>query len=195
MIENPEKIYLHELKNILLRLSLLSENIEDKELKKKIEKELISIDKLAKSHFSKEKFDLIELVKELSETRDIKVKKYVNKVFTELNYEKIKMLIGNIISNQDKYGKKIKKINFILKDNFVIEFINDGVTPDENEIDLLFEFGNRSRKVLDSYSGDGVGLFIAKKIANEVGVDISYKVINSENNISLTFRSNSFYVE
>jgi two-component system phosphate regulon sensor histidine kinase PhoR len=125
-----------------------------------------------------QKFDFVQLAREIMESLDDKAKsknivlsfkeKYSNPAIVYADREKIRQVMINLIQNSIKYGKEhgstAIKI-FELHDQYLIEVTDDGIGIDEKHLPRLFERfyrvdSHRARQV----GGTGLGLAIVKHI-------------------------------
>ena len=102
--------------------------------------------------FEKENF---EIVTELDE-----------KIFTEVDTEKIKQAISNLLSNALKYSTITKQIIIRLyktSNNIIIDVEDHGIGMAENQLSLIFEKFYRVEQK-ENISGTGLGLTVVKEI-------------------------------
>ncbi len=140
----------------------------------------------------KQKFDFIKVVQEMvkefslsAQARQIEISFKAEKkrltVFGDV--EKVKMIVGNLISNAVKYttnGGKIE-IKVEKKDNYLIFEVKDnGVGIPEEQIDQVFnKFFRSDNAVRYQTEGTGLGLYIAKNIVEQSGGKIWFKSIEN----------------
>ncbi|MET3112794.1 two-component system phosphate regulon sensor histidine kinase PhoR [Pedobacter sp. CG_S7] len=125
-----------------------------------------------------QKFDFVNLAKEVMEAMEDKAKikdiklffkeKYTHPAMVRADREKIRQVMLNLIQNSLKYGKDhgstAIKI-FELHDQYLIEVTDDGIGIEEKHLSRLFERfyridSHRSREI----GGTGLGLAIVKHI-------------------------------
>lgn len=125
-----------------------------------------------------EKFDIMDLIKDVIESLEVRAKKKKNKLeikegckqsFTVMaDREMIHQVLNNLIINALKYGKKGGKTQIGLYDmneNILLEVSDNGIGMDKDQIPRIFERfyridKDRSRKL----GGTGLGLSIVKHI-------------------------------
>lgn len=209
----------HELKTPLFAIQgyievLQDGDIEDPDLSKRfLEKASNNVDRLASfikdlDAISKlesgeipvkyEKFDLVELINEVSDSLELKSKKYNITVHFKEKYktptwvnadrEKIRQVLVNLLGNSFKYGKNpgntyIK--TFQLHDQILVEITDDGIGIEEKYLPRLFERFYRTDKSRSrDIGGSGLGLAIVKHIIEAHEQTIT---VRSTENIGSTF--------
>lgn len=98
------------------------------------------------------------------------------------DYSKLRQLFITIINNGIKYGQEVGKVNIveINKDHaYQISISNVGPTIDDETLDHLFQPFYRDKNTKEK--GFGLGLAIAKEIADNHGISIS---VTSNNNLT-----------
>ncbi len=169
IIEDPETA-LKFLKKAEKNVERLTYLINDLDAISKLESGVIPI--------NYEKFDFVNLAKEVMEAmedkadiKDIKLffkEKYTRPAMVMADREKIRQVMLNLVQNSLKYGKDhgttAIKI-FELHDQYLIEVTDDGVGIEEKHLPRLFERfyridSHRSREI----GGTGLGLAIVKHI-------------------------------
>jgi signal transduction histidine kinase len=86
---------------------------------------------------------------------------------TALNPHLFKRVLYNICINAIKYGKKNGLLRIELtqnNENIIIQFIDDGRGIEDEDAPYIFDEGYRGAKIKTRFSGEGLGLSIAKKI-------------------------------
>jgi two-component system phosphate regulon sensor histidine kinase PhoR len=209
----------HELKTPLFAIQgyievLQDGDIEDPDVSKRfLEKASNNVDRLASfikdlDAISKlesgeipvkyEKFDLVELINEVSDSLELKSKKYNITVHFKEKYktptwvnadrEKIRQVLVNLLGNSFKYGKNpgntyIK--TFQLHDQILVEITDDGIGIEEKYLPRLFERFYRTDKSRSrDIGGSGLGLAIVKHIIEAHEQTIT---VRSTENIGSTF--------
>ena len=186
----------HELRSPLARMRLLIEMIPDHKNKKKMIDEVVFLegmisnllfsDKLSlpysnidKSIFTTENLlnTVIDLINVNLDSFD--VKNHV--VGLKIKGDKTKLIIAlrNLFDNALKYGdpkEKIKISVFSNNDFCVISVSNKGHNLNGEEIQKIFTPFYRSSRVKNNTSGFGLGLTIAKKVAEGHGGDLSVSI-------------------
>lgn len=122
-------------------------------------------------------FDIVELIKEVNESLEIKanerkirliVESETERVYVYADKDKIRQVLVNLIENSIKYGREMgttKVVVFTHSDSVMIEVADDGIGISSNNLPRLFERfyrvdKSRSREV----GGTGLGLAIVKHI-------------------------------
>jgi len=163
-------------------------------------KDLDSISKLESGEIPVEfdKFDLSELITEVTDSLELKAKKYkVTMEFKEkYNYvswvnadrEKIRQVLVNLIDNSFKYGRNHGTTSiktFELHDQILIEITDNGIGIEEKYLPRLFERFYRTDKSRSrQIGGSGLGLAIVKHIIEAHQQTIT---VRSTENIGSTF--------
>ena len=125
-----------------------------------------------------EPVNINELLKDVIEQQEFNAKqKNVNIDFSSVhskNYilqidkEKVRRVISNILSNSIKYSPENSNINIGLEqtaDNLVMHFTDQGIGIPKSDQEKIFEGYYRSDNAVKSgVSGTGLGLYFAKKI-------------------------------
>jgi two-component system phosphate regulon sensor histidine kinase PhoR len=209
----------HELKTPLFAIQgyievLQDGDIEDPELSKRfLEKASNNVDRLASfikdlDAISKlesgelpvlyEKFDLVELINEVSDSLELKSKKYNISLHFKEKYktptwvnadrEKIRQVLVNLLGNSFKYGKNSGNTyikTFQLHDQILVEITDDGIGIEEKYLPRLFERFYRTDKSRSrDIGGSGLGLAIVKHIIEAHEQTIT---VRSTENIGSTF--------
>lgn len=177
--------YVEALKDGAINEPELAQNFLDK-LSRNVDrlsyliKDLNEISKLESGEIPIEyqKFDLINLIKEVIESLELKSakykialllkEKYNQATFVHADREKIRQVLVNLIDNSFKYGKEngITAITiFKLHDQILVEITDNGIGIEEKYLPRLFERfyrtdASRNRKI----GGSGLGLAIVKHI-------------------------------
>ncbi len=125
-----------------------------------------------------QKFDLVQLIKEVMESLEIKAEqnqirlsfkeKYHHPMLVYADREKIRQVLVNLIDNSFKYGRENGETNiriYELFDQVLVEVTDNGIGIEEKLLPRLFERffrtdKSRSRQV----GGSGLGLAIVKHI-------------------------------
>ena len=114
----------------------------------------------------------------------------------EAKYFVIAEIVANLLENAFKYAQKDVEIGIILTSKGLCIF-DDGKKITKNEHDKIFQKGFRG-SASKKKDGTGVGLFLAKKLANNIGGDLklleksSMKNIDELKNLN---KKNIFYLE
>ena len=177
------KIIRHELNNSLARMLFIIDEIVDKELKVKLEKEVSLINEFLNESNGSEanlvSIDLLRLIKDiLGPKSSIELFSDFSD-FTVLGQQTIiRHILENLVTNAHKYSDGEIKI-MLTKEGKAIcfEISNNGDKLLEEELGSLFDYGFRGSN--SKYeTGEGVGLYYAKKLANNAGYELSYKFTN-----------------
>lgn len=124
------------------------------------------------------KFDLAQLIQEVTESLEVKAKQYkINLIFKEKYHsptwvwadrEKIRQVLVNLTDNSLKYGKSNGSTSFktfSMHDKILVEVTDDGVGIEEKYLPRLFErFYRTDRSRSRDEGGSGLGLAIVKHI-------------------------------
>ena len=111
--------------------------------------------------FENDKFDLTRKLNE--------------NIYAKVDKEKIKQVMGNLLSNAYKYSTHIKKIDIRLykkMNNIYIEIEDQGIGIPEDQLQRIFEKFYRVDKK-EGISGTGLGLTVVKEIVEAHGGKIS----------------------
>lgn len=147
---------------------------------------------------NKEKFDLLELTKEVFESLEHKAKKNnVNlalgnpnqgPVFVNADRSKIAQVLTNLLVNSINYGKEdgLTKVRFFdMDENILIEVADNGIGMSEEHLPRVFERFYRVDKSRSRHvGGSGLGLSIVKHIIDAHGQTIN---VRSTENVGSTF--------
>ncbi len=128
------------------------------------------------------KSSIIELRK-LSEMNNIEVTFATSdeEINIDIDAKKIEEAVKNLISNAIKYSPKNSKVNVNVRKEIgnkkvVIEIIDYGIGIPENEKEHIFEkFYRASNAKSNDISGTGLGLYIAKAVAEGHGGDLRFE--------------------
>jgi signal transduction histidine kinase len=179
----------------------VSDEVYDKIIKntlvlEKLVNDLLDLNRYQSGSVSvkKEKINVFEIVNEvvsdmqkIATDKNIKIllnKQLKKDIFIEVDYFKMKQLLTIFIDNAIKFSDNYKDIVVnINKKN--IEIIDNGIGMEKSELEKIF---NRYYKVKDDDKGYGLGLCIAKYIADAHGftIDIESKK-NKGTNIKINF--------
>lgn len=168
-MDDPQinKLYLERTERSINRLISIVDDLE-------------SISRLESGEFKLhiEKFNIIKLVEDIFEAQDMQKKKYGIKLGFDSNYSKpiwvnadkrrITEVLGNLIGNSIKYGKKNGKttVSFVdTGDSILVDVSDNGIGIDEEDLPRIFERFYRVDKSRSRDSGGtGLGLSIVKHI-------------------------------
>lgn len=184
----------HEFKTPLTLIRGYTLNLKDKTIKpseevyNKIINNTVTLEKLVNelldlNHFQsgqvvlkKEDLDLVLLVNDIvGDMREIARTKKIEIDFTSkekyiinADYTKMRQLITIFLDNAIKYSNEATKINITIKDG-VLKISDHGIGIEKSELEQIF---NRYYQVNSSEKGYGLGLCIAKYIADAHGYDL-----------------------
>jgi len=168
-MDDPQinKLYLERTERSINRLISIVDDLE-------------SISRLESGEFKLhiEKFNIIKLVEDIFEAQDMQQKKYGIKLGFDSNYSKpirvnadrrrITEVLGNLIGNSIKYGKKNGKttVSFVdTGDSILVDVSDNGIGIAEEDLPRIFERFYRVDKSRSRDSGGtGLGLSIVKHI-------------------------------
>jgi nitrogen-specific signal transduction histidine kinase len=101
----------------------------------------------------------------------------------------LKLLLGNLISNAVKYSSDKVSIETFYKVGFLVISITDfGIGMDMNEIPFIFTQYWRSERAKSYSTGTGVGMYVAKKIADFLNIELRVtSELNAGTKVELIF--------
>ncbi len=114
----------------------------------------------------------------------------------ESRYGVIAEIVANVLENAFKYAKKDAEIGIAFSTKGIFVF-DDGEKIKKNEEDKIFQKGFRG-EASKKKDGTGVGLFLAKKLAKQIGGDLKLLNGSSTNDfdkINTLKKTNIFYLE
>ena len=114
----------------------------------------------------------------------------------ESKYGVIAEIVANVLENAFKYAKKDAEIGIAFTNQGLFVF-DDGKKIKKNEEDKIFQKGFRG-EASKKKEGTGVGLFLAKKLAKQIGGDLKLLNRSSTNDfdkINTLKKTNIFYLE
>ena len=104
--------------------------------------------------------------------------------------------MANLLENAFKYAQKDAEIGLAIMSNGLCIF-DDGKKITKNEKEKIFEKGFRG-SAAKKKDGTGVGLFLARKLAKQIGGELrlmeNYSIDNNEN-LENPKKKNIFYLE
>jgi len=114
----------------------------------------------------------------------------------ESKYAVIAEIVANVLENAFKYAKRDAEIGVAFTNNGLFVF-DDGTKITKYDKDKIFEKGFRGA-ASKKKEGTGVGLFLARKLARQIGGDL--KLLNGSSNddfdeINSLKKKNIFYLE
>ena len=104
--------------------------------------------------------------------------------------------MANLLENAFKYAQKDAEIGLAITSNGLCIF-DDGKKITKNENEKIFEKGFRG-SAAKKKDGTGVGLFLARKLAKQIGGDLRLLEYNSVDNTDKSknfMKKNIFYLE
>lgn len=120
---------------------------------------------------NKEKISLKEVVEEVINNMTMKLEKFqteikMDNVYINADFNQMKIVVENILSNQIRYADSIIKISLEKKkDEVSLRFYNDGEhIQDSNDIFIMFKKGKNGQS--------GLGLYIVKRLLDINGASI-----------------------
>lgn len=130
------------------------------------------------SSINKENFDIVQLVRDVFESLELKAKQKNSLLFIKeggerifmvsADKEKIRQVITNLIDNSLKYGKENGTTSasfFDMDENVLVEITDDGIGISEEHLPRLFErFYRVDKHRSREQGGTGLGLAIVKHI-------------------------------
>jgi signal transduction histidine kinase len=194
----------HELRSPLTRIKL---GLEVGSSKEKIDEDVREMENMVtsllenyrvESEHSKpriEKIDLALLIKELLDEYNGNERIWFNipdkaGVYLNSDYEKLKIVLRNIIDNALKYSTEKVEIKISeKKENLIISVIDKGTGIPEENLKYIFEPFYRSDPSRSRRTGGfGLGLSICKKIMDSLGGSIEIKSrVNEGTEVMLSF--------
>lgn len=205
--------FAHEIKTPISALSLVFDNNNDLELKEEITKidNLVEqmlyyarSDNTEKDYFVK-KLNLDEVI----HTVLLKYKNYIlkrkitlevesNDVIVYTDEKWLIFIISQILQNSIKYlNKKEKKITIKSinnKNNIVLSIIDNGIGIKESDLPRIFEKGFTGTNRKKEHS-TGMGLYLSKKLANRLGLDIIIESKESEyTKVNIIFPKSNMHI-
>lgn len=111
-------------------------------------------------------------------------------------YAVIAEIVANLLENAFKYAQKDAEIGLAIMSNGICIF-DDGKKITKNENEKIFEKGFRG-SAANNKDGTGVGLFLARKLAKQIGGELRLLENNSLENIDKLKnlkKKNIFYLE
>ncbi len=203
--------FAHEIKTPISALSLSFDNTKDKISKKELDKIDMYVDQILyyarsenpeKDYFIKE-LNLSDIIHKvllkyrvylLDEKISVQVNNLDKKIYTDEKW--LIFIISQIIQNSIKYmNKKDKKIEIDTtenKDNIILSIKDNGCGIKSSDLVRVFEKGftgsDRKKKI-----STGIGLYLAKKICNSLGLMISIQSIyKQQTTLTITFPKTKF---
>jgi signal transduction histidine kinase/ligand-binding sensor domain-containing protein len=149
------------LENVILRLTQLSKNLENKVKKRKILFDILVEEVIHDLNFS------------IVEGRDVIVRDYCSDAIIVTDVMRLKIVLNNLISNALKY-KKIKaqiSISFSKNDNrYQIQVRDEGIGISKDTMKKIFNMFYRGT---EQSEGAGLGLYIIKEVLDKLSGQIS----------------------
>jgi two-component sensor histidine kinase len=132
--------------------------------------------------------DVVEIMEIKAKTQNISLITDIRLNGKEIllsNLMGFKMIISNLLSNAIKYSFESSTVNLLVykeNDNLVIEVVDNGFGMSEEQLNKLFI---KYEKINQEQSGQGIGLFMVKKLVGHFSGEISVK---SQTGKGTTFR-------
>lgn len=164
-IWTPDEEKLYSCKEEVDRLAKMTDKLKD-----------IYLLESAQMHLNKEEFDLSEFVEGIIEVfsplfreKNISIEKKIQaSIFANLDKEKVKQVIYNLLSNAHRYTDEGGNVKVVLKEsnNKISLFVEDnGIGISEKDLPYIFERFYRSDESRSRETGGtGIGLSIAKSL-------------------------------
>ena len=113
----------------------------------------------------------------------------------ESKYAVIAEIVANLLENAFKYAQKDSEIGVVFTKRGICIF-DDGKKITKNEKEKIFQKGFRGSSAKKK-EGTGVGLFLAKKLAKQIGGDLTLLERSPDNfeEILILKKKNMFYLE
>ena len=111
-------------------------------------------------------------------------------------YVVIAEIVANLLENAFKYAQKDAEIGIALTSNGLCVF-DEGKKITKNENEKIFQKGFRG-SAAKKREGTGVGLFLARKLANQIGGELKLlekSLINDVEELKKLKKNNIFYLE
>jgi signal transduction histidine kinase len=99
-------------------------------------------------------------------------------IMAETNFDILEQILTQFLNNAIKFTPEGGKITIKLEeieDKIVISVIDEGIGISEEEQEHLFELFYRANSVIGKYHGSGLGLSIAKNLADSINAEIKFK--------------------
>ncbi|MCK4235326.1 HAMP domain-containing histidine kinase [candidate division WOR-3 bacterium] len=208
MIRSKEQLLLdvsHELRSPLTRMNVALEFVPDGDTKESIREDLLEMEKMIAEILETErlnsnhgklnlrKANVLALIKEIVQSLQnrppgVKLILVAEKVFLEIDTDRIKTVLKNILENSLKYSKPEShpiEISIDDRDKFVVIQIKDyGTGIPKKDLPYIFEPFYRIDKSRSKKTGGyGLGMSLCKKIMHAHGGTIE---ISSKLNIGTT---------
>ncbi len=178
----------HDLRTPLTRIKLQLAVIKDKDLSKKISKDVDEMEKMLNEYLQftstgakgkTETFNISELISEIIqkyESNNIEIK-ITKKIYFNGRRNLITRCINNLLDNSVKYAKKIL-VNLEKKNSTILISIDDdGPGVDKSEFQNITKpFYKIDKSRSDSKSSVGLGLSISSDIIKSHGGDIKFDI-------------------
>lgn len=132
----------------------------------------------SKIDYDLEKMELMDVVYDvltdyypIISEKQIKIKDYMESFEVFTDFYTIKFIISQILNNALKYTKDEIILKTNLSDRHFLEIINNGSKIYQKDLPFIFEKGFTGRSTKNN-SSSGLGLYLAKKYARDLGIDI-----------------------
>ncbi|MEN6511260.1 MAG: HAMP domain-containing sensor histidine kinase, partial [Chloroherpetonaceae bacterium] len=99
-------------------------------------------------------------------------------IMAETDFDILEQILTQFLNNAIKFTPEGGKITIKLEeieDKIVISVIDEGIGISEEEQEHLFELFYRANSVIGKYHGSGLGLSIAKNLADSINAEIKFK--------------------
>ena len=120
----------------------------------------------------------IDRIEDLSIEKRQFVKDFSSRIIIlETNYDILEQILMQFISNAIKFTKENCKIILKLNEDensVIISIIDNGIGIPKKEQEHLFDIFYRAESVIGKYAGSGLGLSIAKHLADKINSHINF---------------------
>lgn len=166
--------------NLMSAKKLLISNLDDINNMTKLSNYLLKLNRFQVSKLDFKKVDLSEIIKKVTLKRDIKL--FLEKTIVSVDSDSVSELVTILVDNAVKYGNN-KEIKLSLK-NKILKVVDHGIGISDEDLPHIFDRFYRGDKARN-HDGYGLGLSIAKQIADLHGAKIKVK---SKLGIGTTFK-------
>ena len=120
----------------------------------------------------------IDRIQDMSNEKQQFVKDFSSRIIIlETNYDILEQILMQFISNAIKFTQENCQITLKISeedDSVIISVIDNGIGIPKNEQEHLFDLFYRADSVIGKYSGSGLGLSIAKHLADKINAHIEF---------------------
>jgi signal transduction histidine kinase len=111
--------------------------------------------------------------------KHIKVELIGNNYDKFLSTDLIEIAFYTVLDNAFKYADKYSTIRISYKtylQTLTVSISNEGILPDDDEVNSIYERGYRGRNTRDAAEGKGLGMSIFSKVCKACGIDYNIKL-------------------